>query len=84
MYTAALTLHSYVRWAVIVLGILAIVRAARGCHLLVNAAPAVFNEIVLRAALRLRAHYLDLAAHLISRDEAPASIERGGRKAHPV
>ncbi len=42
----------------------AIVRAARGCHLLVNAAPAVFNEIVLRAALRLRAHYLDLGAHL--------------------
>lgn len=41
-----------------------IVRAARGCHLLVNAAPAVFNEIILRAALRLRAHYLDLGAHL--------------------
>ena len=41
-----------------------IVRAARGCHLIVNAAPAVFNEVVLRAALRLRAHYLDLAAHL--------------------
>lgn len=41
-----------------------IVRAARGCHLLVNAAPAVFNEIILRAALRLRAHYLDTASHL--------------------
>ena len=41
-----------------------IVRAARGCHLLVNAAPAVFNEIVLRAALRLRAHYLDMGAHM--------------------
>ena len=41
-----------------------IVRAARGCHLLVNAGPAVFNEIVLRAALRLRAHYLDMSAHL--------------------
>ena len=27
---------------------------------------------------------LDLAAHLISRDEAPASIERGGRKAHTM
>ena len=27
---------------------------------------------------------LDLAAHLISRDEAPASIERAGRKASPV
>jgi len=41
-----------------------IVRAARGANLLVNASPAVFNEIILRAALRLRAHYLDLNAHL--------------------
>ena len=30
-----------------------------------SAAPAsVFNEIVLRAALRLRSHYLDLSSHL--------------------
>jgi len=42
-----------------------ILRAARRCQLLVNAAPAVFNEIVLRAALWLRAHYLDLGAHLV-------------------
>jgi hypothetical protein len=42
----------------------AIVRAARGCHLLVNASPAVFNEVVLRAALRLRVHYLDLNSRL--------------------
>ncbi len=41
-----------------------IARAARGAHLLVNAVPATFNETVLRAALRLRAHYLDMAAHL--------------------
>jgi saccharopine dehydrogenase (NAD+, L-lysine-forming) len=41
-----------------------IVRAARGCHLLVNAAPAIFNEIVLRAALRLKVHYLDLNSRL--------------------
>src|SRR5579871_4810493 len=41
-----------------------IVRAGRGCHLLINASPAVYNEIILRAALRLRAHYLDLNAHL--------------------
>ena len=27
---------------------------------------------------------LDLAAYLISRDEAPTSIERGGRKAHAL
>jgi saccharopine dehydrogenase (NAD+, L-lysine-forming) len=42
----------------------AIVRAARRSQLLVNATAAVFNEIVLRAALRLRTHYMDLAAHL--------------------
>lgn len=41
-----------------------IVRAGRGCNLLVNASPAVFNQIILRAALRLRAHYMDLNAHL--------------------
>jgi hypothetical protein len=27
---------------------------------------------------------LDLAGQLIARDEAPASIERGGRKAHAM
>jgi len=41
-----------------------VVRAARGCQLIVNASASVFNEIVLRAALRLRAHYLDLSTHL--------------------
>ena len=41
-----------------------IVRAARGCNLIVNASASVFNQIVLRAALRLRAHYLDLSSHL--------------------
>lgn len=41
-----------------------IVRAARGCHLLVNCAPAVYNEIILRAALRLKAHYMDLNSRL--------------------
>jgi len=41
-----------------------IVRAARSCHLLVNAAPAAFNHTVLRAALRLRVHYFDMATHL--------------------
>src|ERR1700680_260089 len=42
-----------------------IVRAARGSQLLVNASASVFNEIVLRAALRIRAHYMDLSAHLM-------------------
>jgi hypothetical protein len=41
-----------------------IVRAAKGCQLIINASASVFNEIVLRAALRLRAHYLDLSSHL--------------------
>jgi saccharopine dehydrogenase (NAD+, L-lysine forming) len=41
-----------------------IVRAARRAQLIVNASSALFNEIVLRAALRLRAHYLDMASHL--------------------
>ncbi|HKO03158.1 MAG TPA: saccharopine dehydrogenase NADP-binding domain-containing protein [Candidatus Acidoferrales bacterium] len=42
----------------------AIVKAGRRCQLLINASPAVYNEIILRAALRLKAHYLDMAAHL--------------------
>jgi hypothetical protein len=41
-----------------------IVRSARGANLIVNASPAVFNEIILRAALRLGIHYMDLNAHL--------------------
>ncbi|MCL4523495.1 MAG: saccharopine dehydrogenase NADP-binding domain-containing protein [Acidobacteria bacterium] len=41
-----------------------IVKAARRSQLLVNASPAVFNEIVLRAALRLRCHYFDMSSHL--------------------
>ena len=41
-----------------------IIKAARRAQLVVNSLPAVHNRIVLRAALRLRAHYLDTAAHL--------------------
>lgn len=41
-----------------------IVRAAKRSQLIVNASSSLFNEIVLRAALRLRAHYLDLSSHL--------------------
>src|SRR6201997_2361134 len=41
-----------------------IVRAARDCQLLVNASASVFNQIVMRAALRMRANYLDLSSHL--------------------
>ena len=42
-----------------------IVRAGRGANLVVNASPAVFNKIILRSALRMRAHYLDLNSHLV-------------------
>ena len=38
-------------------------KAARGHHLIVNAGPAFLNKIVLRSALWLRAHYLDMASH---------------------
>jgi len=41
-----------------------IVRVARGCNLIVNASASVFNQIVMRAALRLRSHYVDLSSHL--------------------
>ena len=41
-----------------------IVRVARGCNLIVNASASVFNLIVMRAALHLRAHYVDLSSHL--------------------
>ena len=44
---------------------LGIVRAARGSQLIVNASASVFNLIVMRAALRLRAHYVDLSSHLM-------------------
>jgi saccharopine dehydrogenase (NAD+, L-lysine forming) len=42
-----------------------IVKAAKGCQLIVNASASAFNEIVLRAALRLRSHYVDLSSHLM-------------------
>src|SRR5437762_6440049 len=41
-----------------------IVKTAKGCHLIINASASVFNESVLRGALRLRAHYMDLSSHL--------------------
>jgi hypothetical protein len=51
-----------------------IVRAAKGCQLIVNASASVFNEIVLRAALRLRAHYLDLSSHLTRNPFKPEQL----------
>src|SRR5438094_2660434 len=56
-----------------------IVRAAKGCQLIVNSSASVFNEIVLRAALRLRAHYLDLSSHL-TRHPFKAEQFRYGKK----
>jgi NAD(P)-dependent dehydrogenase (short-subunit alcohol dehydrogenase family) len=56
-----------------------VVRAARGCHLLVNASPAKFNESALRAALRLRAHYLDLSAHMVRNPFKAEQLAYAGR-----
>lgn len=52
-----------------------IVRAGQGAHLIVNASPAVFNRIVMRAALRLRAHYLDLNSHLAGNPFKPEQFQ---------
>ena len=40
------------------------------------------SEELLDGAAMLAKRCLDLAAYLVARDEAPTSIERGGRKAH--
>lgn len=40
-----------------------IAKAAKGSQLVVNMCPPVLNRIVIRAALRLRADYLDTASH---------------------
>ncbi|HEX8871448.1 MAG TPA: saccharopine dehydrogenase NADP-binding domain-containing protein [Candidatus Acidoferrum sp.] len=56
-----------------------IVRAAKGCQLIVNATASVFNEIVLRAALRLRAHYVDLSSHLTRHPFRPEQFAYSGK-----
>jgi Saccharopine dehydrogenase NADP binding domain len=53
----------------------AIVRAGKGCDIIVNAAASVFNERVLRAALRLRAHYVDLSSHLTRNPLRPEQLQ---------
>jgi saccharopine dehydrogenase-like protein len=52
-----------------------IVRAGQGANLVVNASPAVFNRIIMRAALRLRAHYLDLNSHLAGNPFKPEQFQ---------
>lgn len=42
-----------------------IVKAAAGRYLLVTTSPPFVNNVVMRAALRLRAHYVDTSSHLI-------------------
>lgn len=56
-----------------------IVRAGRGANLVINASPAVYNNIILRAALRLRAHYLDLNSHLTRHPFRPEQLRYHGR-----
>jgi saccharopine dehydrogenase (NAD+, L-lysine-forming) len=52
-----------------------IVRAGQSAHLIVNASPAVFNRIVMRAALRLRSHYVDLNSHLAGNPFKPEQFQ---------
>jgi hypothetical protein len=52
-----------------------IVRAGRGANLIVNASPAVYNNIIMRAALRLRVHYLDLNSHLTKNPFRPEQFK---------
>jgi saccharopine dehydrogenase (NAD+, L-lysine forming) len=52
-----------------------IVRAAKGCQLIINASASVFNELVLRAALRLRANYMDLSSHLTRNPFKPEQFQ---------
>jgi hypothetical protein len=56
-----------------------VVKAARGCDLLINTCPTVFNNIVLRAALRLGVHYLDTASHLRQRAFRPEQFSFDAR-----
>jgi hypothetical protein len=49
-----------------------------------NVAIARNSKELAEGARMLVKRLLDLAARLIAQDEAPVSIERGGRKAHPV
>jgi hypothetical protein len=51
-----------------------VVRRAKGAQLIINATASVFNGIVLRAALRLRAHYLDLSSHLTKNPFKPEQL----------
>jgi hypothetical protein len=51
-----------------------VVKAAKGCQLLINACPAVLNRIIMRAALRLRVHYLDTASHLRANPFRPEQL----------
>lgn len=56
-----------------------IVKAAHGAQFLINACPSVLNKIVLRAALRLRADYLDTAAHLTTSPFRAEQLRFDGR-----
>lgn len=51
-----------------------VVKAAKGCQLLINACPAVLNNVIMRAALHVRAHYLDTASHLRAHPFRPEQL----------
>lgn len=59
-----------------------VVKAAHGCHLLINTCPTIMNNVLMRAALQLRSHYLDTASRLRPNPFRPEqfSFEREFRK----
>ncbi len=59
-----------------------VVKAAKGSHLLINTCPTAVNKVVIRAALRIRAHYLDTASHLRQNPFRPEQLafDRNFRK----
>ena len=42
------------------------------------------SEELAEGAATLAKRCIDLASHMVAQDEAPTSIERGGRKAHTL
>jgi hypothetical protein len=51
-----------------------VVKAAKGCQLLINTCPTALNKVIMRAALRLRVHYIDTASHLRANPFRPEQL----------
>jgi hypothetical protein len=59
-----------------------VTKAARGSRLIVNTCPPVVNKVVIRAALRLRVHYLDTASHYTGQPYRAEQLEFQERFRH--